>query len=254
MIEARGLRFSYNGKPVLTDVDLRISKGEVVGIVGPNGSGKSTLLKCLDGTLRSPPGTVFVEGRDIRGIGRSELARTVSTVAQETGFDFEYTVLEVVSMGRYPHLGMFEFESPSHASVVRQALKYVRAWHLRDKPITRISGGEKQRVLIAQALAQEPRVLLLDEPTKDLDIRHALDVMGLVKTRSRKNGLTVAAVLHDLDLVLRYCTKCVLLKKGRVQAFGPPRRVITPGNVQAAFGVRVSITGDHVRAEDGQNG
>ncbi len=239
VVEVNGLDFSYNGKPVLRQIGLDIRDGEFLGILGPNGSGKTTLLKCLNRSLKVPRGRVKVRGRDVNDISRRELAQTFAVVAQEAVYGFDFTVQEVVSMGRYPHLGRFEFESPAHRSIVEKAMKYTKVFKLRSKPVTRISGGEKQRVMIAQALAQEPRVLLLDEPTKNLDIGHELDVLDLIKKKNKDGDVTVIAVLHDLNLAARYCDRIALLKEGKIFDIGGAGKVLSPRNIKEVFGVKV---------------
>jgi len=241
IITVNDLNFSYNGKPVLKGVNLEVKEGEFLGILGPNGSGKTTLLKCLNRSLKVPRQKVTVQGKDVKDISRKELARTYAVVEQEVTFGFDFTVEEVVSMGRYPHLGRFEFESPSHRAIVRRSMKYTEVYSLRKKPITKISGGEKQRVMIAMALAQEPKILLLDEPTKNLDIGHTLDILDLIRKRNRKEGATVVAVLHDLSLAARYCDRVVLLDEGHVYAAGKAVKVLSPGNIARVFGVEAEV-------------
>lgn len=241
IITVKDLYFSYNGKAVLKGVDLEVEEGEFLGILGPNGSGKTTLLKCLNRSLNVPRGKVTVHGKDVRDISRKELARTYAVVEQEVTFGFDFTVEEVVSMGRYPHLGRFEFESPAHGAIVRKAMKYTEVYSLRQKPITKISGGEKQRVMIAMALAQEPRILLLDEPTKNLDIGHTLDILDLIGKNNRSRGVTVVAVLHDLNLAARYCSRVLLLDQGRIFAIGRVRDVLSPRNIARIFGVNAVV-------------
>jgi iron complex transport system ATP-binding protein len=176
MIDVKGLSFSYNGGPlVLKGIDLSIENGEMVGILGPNGSGKSTLLKLISGTMDPDKGYVILGGTDLSRIRRKIIARKMAVVPQETDLGFDFTVREVVSMGRYPHLGRFQFSDLKSNRIVEEAMRTMGVLEMADKPISNLSGGEKQRVIIAKALAQEPDILLLDEPTKNLDIRHSLD-------------------------------------------------------------------------------
>jgi iron complex transport system ATP-binding protein len=242
VIAIKNLSFAYrNGTKVLKNVDLDIKNGYFFGILGPNGSGKTTLLRCITRTVDVPPGKVWIDGKDVKVLKRREIARRVGVVPQEVSYEFDFTVQEVVSMGRYPHLGRFEFESPKHRAVVKKAMEFTEVLGLKDKAITRISGGEKQRVMIAQAFAQEPDILLLDEPTKNLDIGHTLDILDLIKRSNRKVGVTVVAVLHDLNLAARYCDRVALFDKGKVFAVGSVPKVLSPRNISKVFGVEAVI-------------
>jgi iron complex transport system ATP-binding protein len=188
-----------------------------------------------------PRGKVRIGGKDVKDLKRREIARLVSVVPQEASYEFDFTVQEVVSMGRYPHLGRFEFESPGHRAIVKKAMEFTEVQDLKDKAITRISGGEKQRVMIAQAFAQGTATLLLDEPTKNLDIGHTLDILDLIRRRNRKEGLTVVAVLHDLNLAARYCDRVALFDKGRVFGVGSVPKVLSPRNISKVFGVKARV-------------
>jgi len=242
MIEVRGLSFSYNGSPpVIDNVDLVINKGEMVGILGPNGSGKSTLLKLISNTLSPNKGSVLLDGRPIHHFGRKNIARKMAVVPQETDLGFDFTVREIVAMGRYPHLGRFQFNDPISREVVDLSMGTTGVLELANKPISKLSGGEKQRVIIAKALAQEPDILLLDEPTKNLDIRHSLDILNLVRKMNSEMGITVIAVLHDLDLSARYCDRTILLKEGGIYKDGPTENVLVPVNIENVFHVRSRI-------------
>jgi len=242
MILCRKLSFSYpGGPPVLEKIDLSIEKGEMVGILGPNGSGKTTLLKLMSGALRPSAGRVLLEGSDISRMAIKEIARKMTVVPQETDLGFDFTVREVVSMGRYPHLGRFQFNDPESERIVRRSMKRMGVLDLAEKSFSQLSGGEKQRVIIARALSQEPELLFLDEPTKNLDVRHSLDIMTLVRRMNIRSGLTVAAVLHDLDLAARYCTRIILLKEGRIYRDGPIESVLNPEIIEQVFDVRTRV-------------
>lgn len=228
----------------MENLNLTIDPGEMVGILGPNGSGKSTLLKLMSGALEPCRGIVYLDGKDISRIRRKEIARRMAVVPQETDLGFDFTVREVVSMGRYPHLGRFQFNDTESERAVSRAMRTTEVMELSDKPFSRLSGGEKQRAILARALAQEPGILLLDEPTKNLDIRHSLDFMMLVRRMNVRSGLTVVAVLHDLGLASRYCTRIILLKDGRVHSDGPKERVLTSEHIEQVFDVRSMIHHD----------
>ncbi len=251
MIVAEGVHFAYNGSgDVLKGVDLKVKKGDFLGILGPNGSGKTTLLRMLSGTLRPDKGTVRLEGRDMRKIRGKEIAKRIAVVHQEMDLGFEYTVEELVSMGRYPHLGRFQFNDMEGNRAVGEAMELTGIDGLRTKSITSLSGGERQRVMIARALAQEPGILLLDEPNKNLDVRHSLDILGLIREWNRENGLTVVMVLHDLDMASRYCSSLLLLKDGMVAGRGPVEEVMTPGMIRDVFRVKAKVrTGKRVRVD-----
>lgn len=242
MIRVKEVVFGYNGgEPVLNGIDLDIGKGDMIGILGPNGSGKSTLIGIMCGTLRPGRGVVLLEGKDIRYLGRKEIARKIAVVPQKSDLGFDYRVEEVVSMGRYPYIGRFSFRDPDGKASVEDAMELTGTADLRDKTVDRLSGGERQRVMIARALAQEPRILMLDEPTKNLDIRHSLDIMKLLKRWNRERELTMIAVLHDLDLAARSCSRAAMLKNGRIRSIGSISKVLTPEIISDVFDVEVSI-------------
>ena len=252
MISVKNLSFRYpGGDEVLKAVSLEAKKGACLGIVGPNGSGKTTLLKCLSRAVDTPHGSVFLDSKDVANIPRRDIARKIAVVPQDSSFGFDFTAQEVVAMGRYPHLGRFEFESPKSGEIVRKAMDRTKTWVLRNHPVNQLSGGERQRVIIARALAQEPRVLLLDEPTKDLDIRHSFDILNLIERMNREEKITVIGVFHDLNLCARYCKKVAILKDGKILAQGETRHVLTPANIRRAFGVRSEVTerGGRVRVD-----
>ena len=236
-------RLGYNDHAVLDDISLQVRGGEIVGIVGPNGSGKSTIIKALCGLIRPGAGRVCVDGTDMAKLSREALAREIGVVSQAPALPEAFTVLEMVLMGRYPHLGLLRYESEKDLDIVYNAMERTGIASLADRRVGEISGGEKQRVLIARALAQEPRFLLLDEPTSHLDIQHQLEAMELVRSLA-DSGLGVVAALHDFSLAGRFCDKLVLLKEGVVFGEGPPREVITPDNIEQVFGIVAYVYDD----------
>jgi iron complex transport system ATP-binding protein len=240
-IEVEGLRFGYRGKTVLQDVSLRVEPGEVVGLLGPNGSGKSTLIRIVSGILPSYEGSVRVNGAEVRTAPRRELAAMLAVVPQETSFGSPFTVLETVLMGRHPHLAGLAFETQRDVDVARGALDRCGATHLADRTIHEISSGERQRVVFARALAQEPRALLLDEPTSFLDIRHQTELYDLVRDRARSDGTAVLTVLHDLNLAAEYCERIYLLREGRVAAAGRTEEVFTYANLTSVFETEIYV-------------
>ncbi|MBI2875513.1 MAG: heme ABC transporter ATP-binding protein [Candidatus Tectomicrobia bacterium] len=244
MIEVADLAFSYGPDPVLRGLNLRIEAGEFVGLLGPNGSGKSTLLKLLSGVLSPCEGRVRFKGRELASIRRKELARQVAVVPQESSIVFPFRVLEVVLMGRYAHLQGLALEGQRDLEAAQRAMALTDIEHLADRPITELSGGEKQRVILARALAQQPELLLLDEPTTFLDIRQQGTIYDLLRRLNQQEGLTLVAVLHDLNWAARYCRRLLLLKGGRVWCDGSPAAVLRPERIREVFQTEVEVRWD----------
>ncbi len=240
-VELRDVTFGYRREPVVRDVGFAVPPGGFVGVIGPNGSGKSTLIKLMSGVIRPWRGEVRVAGDDAARLPRAELARRVAVVPQETDLPFPYTVLEMVLFGRTPHLSGFAFEGDSDLAVARAALERTGTLDLAERAVTELSGGERQRVVLARALAQEPRVLLLDEPSAFLDIRHEVEMYDLLRELQRE-GLTVVSVLHDLNLAALYCDSIVLLAEGRVFCEGTPAEVMTYANLTEVYQTEVYVT------------
>ncbi len=251
LLSADRVSFAYGAgrasPRVIHDVSLEVPAGAVVGMLGPNGSGKTTLLSLLAGTLEPSRGTVRLGGRDLATWSRGEIARELAVVPQETHPAFDYTVLEMVLMGRYPHLGMFEVEGPRDLEIARDAMRATGTVDLEARQFDALSGGEKQRVIIAAALAQSPRVLLLDEPTASLDLSYQLEIAALVTRLNRERGVTIALSTHDLNFAASVCDSLVMLQAGRVAAAGPVEDVLTPGNIERVYGVEAEVV-SNVRA------
>jgi len=243
MLQADHVCFAYRADAplVVNDVSLAIAPGELVGILGPNGSGKTTLLKMLAGTLTPSAGTIQFDRRPLSGWKRRDLARRIALVPQETHAPFDFTVLDIVLMGRFPHLGTFALEGPDDLAIAKQALASTGASAFADRPFSTLSGGEKQRVVIASALAQSPELLLLDEPTTSLDLGHQLDVQLLLATLNRDRGVTMVLSTHDLNLAAALCRHLILLRSGGVVAQGPTADVLTPETVRALYGVDADV-------------
>ncbi|MDO8834533.1 MAG: ABC transporter ATP-binding protein [Vicinamibacterales bacterium] len=229
------------GRPGVDNISVAVERGDVVGILGPNGSGKTTLLRLLSGLLLPASGSVRLGGARLSGIPRRSLARRLAMVPQETHLAFEYSVLEIALMGRYPHLGPFELESPRDLAIARDALDATGTGHLAARSFSTLSGGEKQRVVIASALAQEADILLLDEPTASLDLGFQLDVAALLRRLNRERGLTMVVATHDLNFAAALCGTLLLVKQGRVLAHGPIERVLTSENIAALYGVTADV-------------
>jgi iron complex transport system ATP-binding protein len=233
------------GRVILDGVSVSLGAGSATAVLGPNGSGKSTLLRALAGLWRPHRGAVALDGRPLDRHSRTAIARRVAFLPQDTRCDFAFTVDEVVSMGRHPHVGGFGAKGPSDRRAIDAALSICGLHGLRSRTVDRLSGGERQRVAIARCLAAEPRVLLLDEPTAHLDLEHALSLLGLCRTLAH-TGTAVAFATHDVGAAARFATHIVLLSDGRVVAAGPPAVVLTPARLREVFSVdaRVVTTSD----------
>lgn len=233
--------FCYGDSFRLEDINLRVERGDFVGIIGPNGSGKSTLIKLMAGYLRPGKGSVCLEGRPLAKLERKAVARKVAVVSQGVQTGFAFTVEEMVRLGRLPHLGHWSNEGPGDAAAVEWALAQTQLEGYRSRLFSRLSGGEAQRVLMAQALAQQPEILLLDEPTTYMDMAFQKDMFTLM-ARLNREGITVVAVLHDVNMASLYCKDLVAIRSGRILVTGPPGEVITRENIQAIFGCPVEIS------------
>jgi len=245
-IQADQITFSYGRNNILEDLSLAIQKGAFVSIIGPNGSGKSTLLKNISAELTPQKGAVLLEDRDIFRIKKKELAQKMAVVPQETGGNFAFSVLDTVLMGRMPHQRRFQADSARDLEIASWAMKITNVWHLRDRTIDELSGGEKQRVIVARALTQEPQILLLDEPTSHLDIQHQLELLELLSELNRSRGLTVIAVLHDLNLAAQFSQEIILLNKGKIMAYGPPEQVLTARNIRESYNIDVVVASNAI--------
>ena len=255
MLRAAGVSFSYGrarkardaadrdhrDDAVLNDVFLNVERGELVGILGPNGSGKTTLLKLLGGLYRPSSGSVTLDDRPVSEWSQREIARRIAFVPQETHAPFDFTVLDIVLMGRFPHLGAFALEGPEDLAIARRALAATGTLPFEGRAFSTLSGGEKQRVVIASALAQSTQLLLLDEPTASLDIGHQIEVQMLLQRLNADQGVTMLLSTHDLNLAAALCRRLVLLKEGQVLASGPTEEVLTPAAVRALYNVEADI-------------
>ncbi len=243
-LRATGLGFAYGSRPVLHDVGLTVARGAMVALAGPNGSGKSTLLALLAGTRRPASGAVEVLGRPLASYERRELARLVAVVPQDTSVTFPYTVAEMVLMGRAPYRPRLGLEGPRDVAVVERVMAETGVLDLAHRRITEVSGGERQRVIVARALAQEPAILLLDEPTTHLDLRHAAEILDLVAVVNRTRGVTVVAVLHDLTSAAVYFERVVFMRDGSLVADGSPSDTITVETIRRVFDTEVRVDTD----------
>ena len=239
MIDVDGVSLSFGDVPVLDGVDLRVEQGELVGLVGPNGAGKTTLLRAINGILEPDAGDARLAGEPVADLSAREVSRQLATVPQDTHVGFAFTAEQIVEMGRTPHRSRLDWTDDDDP--VDAALERTRTDHLRERRVDDLSGGERQRVLLARALAQETPVLLLDEPTSNLDINHAVSTLELVVGLARE-GKTAVAAIHDLNLAARYCDELVLLADGEVRAAGEPREVLQSPTLKGAFDAETLVT------------
>jgi iron complex transport system ATP-binding protein len=243
-VQVEDISFAYDdGDTVLEDVSVTVDSARLLGLIGPNGSGKSTLLKLISGVLRPDRGRVRLGGDDVRSLSARAIGRRLAMVAQDRPIGFEFTVREVVAMGRTPYLGRFGREGRRDRRAIREAMRLADVADLGDRSIREISGGERQRVFLALAFAQEPQVLLLDEPTTHLDLGHQVRFLSIVRARAEA-GATVLLAIHDLTLASRAVDRVVLIDRGRIQATGEPGAVLTAANVRETFDVEVHVGRD----------
>jgi iron complex transport system ATP-binding protein len=242
LLSVHGLTVSYAAHTVLRDVSFEVARGDLVVVLGPNGAGKTTLLRTIAKVVSPKVGTVLLDGRDIAKLPVGQLMKTLSVVPQSEGSVFSFTVQDIVAMGRTPHLPPLAPLSQRDWQIIREAMEATDVWELRDRLFTELSGGEQRRVLIAKALAQEPQLLLLDEPTANLDLHYQLEVVELIQRLNRERGITVLAVLHDLNLAAMLGYRFILMHRGRIYALGNADEVLTPQNIQQVYGVPVVVT------------
>lgn len=240
-LRVESVHASYGTRKVLDDVRFDLCEKELLGILGPNGAGKSTLLRVAAGLHAPDAGQVTMGTSDLRQLTRREIARTLAFVPQRTDVTFAFSVIEVVLMGRAPHLGSMTIESEADRQLAEAALREVDAWELRDRPFQALSGGERQRVVIARALCQKPKVLLLDEPAAFLDIRHQVELHELLRSGTKSGRFAVVAAMHDLNLAAQVCDRVLLLHLGRVAGLGTVEEVLTYGRVRETFGTDVYV-------------
>jgi len=236
----------YDAANVLENIDFSARGGDFIGVIGPNASGKSTLLKSISKVLKPHTGVVLLNERDVYTFKSAEIAKNLAVVPQESVISFAFTALDVVLMGRTPHLNRFEMESTQDLIIAQKSMELTNTWYLAERPIDTLSGGEKQRIIIARALTQEPRVLLLDEPTDHLDINHQIEILDLIKRLSKEKEMVVVGVFHDLNIASQYCDRLILLHKGRIFAAGGAGDVLTGENIEKVYGVKVTVKQDDI--------
>jgi len=239
VLSVENVSAGYGEKLVVEDVTMRVRPEELVGLIGPNGSGKTTLLRVISGVLPPARGQVLLQGAPLRSLGKRRLAQLMACLSQDLASDLAFTVREIALMGRSPHLARIGRETRKDSEVAEKAMALADVAHIADRFMTELSGGERQRAFIAMCLAQEPQVLLLDEPTSHLDIGHQLSILDLVRKLNRQNGMTVVAVFHDLNLAAEYCDRLILLDRGRTVASGAPGDVLTAEIIERVYQAKV---------------
>ncbi|MFZ0390797.1 MAG: heme ABC transporter ATP-binding protein [Calditrichia bacterium] len=241
MIHVENLGFSYNGAPVLQALNFSVSAGEFVGVIGPNGAGKSTLLKILDGILKPLYGKVLIERKPLRKFSRRDLARWIGFVPQSLSTAYDFSAWEVVLMGRFPHQKRFGPDSREDHQLAAQAMQATDCLHLRERGFATLSGGEKQRVILASALAQEPKILLLDEPTTALDLKHQIHFYSILKNLKATRKMTILSVTHDVNLAAQFCQRLIVLKDGRITADGTVQQVLKKEILESIYETAVEV-------------
>ncbi|MCD4827878.1 MAG: ABC transporter ATP-binding protein [Candidatus Cloacimonetes bacterium] len=244
MIELEGVKAGYGALPVLQGINLTLRRGEFCAVLGPNGAGKSTLLKAIIGWLGLQDGSIRVDGQPLEAWSRRELAKRVALIPQELALPFDHTVHDLVLMGRFPYLRMWQSYSPDDLEAVQRVLERLELDDKRDRPYSQLSGGEQRRVSIARALAQDADAILLDESLANLDLNHQLDLVRLLRHIQSVGERLVVLVSHNLNLAAACADRLVLLHEGRVLADGPPREALTQDNLRTVYGVDVPVTVD----------
>jgi iron complex transport system ATP-binding protein len=241
MLEIRNLSFAYGANEVLKDINYSVKSGEFISIIGPNGAGKSTLIKLMDGILTGENSDILLDTVPIKNFPRKELAKKIAYLPQESKFTFSYSVKEVVLMGRFPFLRSMLAYSAADFRIVNQMMSLLEIDQFADRNFNELSGGEKQRVLIASALAQQPNIFLLDEPTSALDLHHQIAIYQILKRLNKEQGLTIIVVTHDINLASQFCERITLMGNGNIIRDGDPKKVLQFKLLQETFGVKVYI-------------
>jgi len=241
LIEINNVSFSFE-REVLKKININIERGQFYTILGPNGSGKTTLLRILSKSLHMDKGEIFIDEKELKQIKPKALAKKMAVVSQSTEIEFDFSVQDIVLMGRTPHISRFRSESEDDMEIVKSAMKMTNTWEFRDKSINALSGGERQRVVVARAIAQETEIILLDEPISHLDIRHQIEIMNQLKQLNQNKNITIFAVLHDLNIAAAYGDHMILMHDCGVYKDGTPEEVLTQDIIKKVYGLDIYIT------------
>ncbi|MBN2879650.1 MAG: heme ABC transporter ATP-binding protein [Clostridia bacterium] len=242
IIDVKNITYSYGGNTnAIDNISLAVEKGEIVTIIGPNGSGKSTILKCISGYLKPQIGEISVNNKSIREYSAKEIAQTMALMQQHFSLDYDFTVMQIVLMGRNPHIKRMQGETQQDYDIANDSLKKAGIFHLKNRSITSLSGGEWQRMILARALCQQSAIMLLDEPVSGLDIKHQINLMSITAKLSRENNISVVCVLHDLNLANNYSDRIILLKEGRIYKSGTPAEMMTKENLEYVYDTPINI-------------
>lgn len=243
-LEINNVKFAYQSADVLKDISFKASNGEVIGILGKNGCGKTTLMRCINAHLRPHSGSILIDGKDVSKMTKRDLAKNMAVVSQHVNLSFPFTVLETVMMGLYPTSEWMQQPTSEEMERIMDSMNATSVTEFAERPVTELSGGEKQRVLIARALVQDPEIFLLDEPTLHLDINHQFNLMEMVNRLARDRNMLVIIVTHDISLAARYCDRVMLMEKGEIVGSGKTTDVITSENLMKVFSVHAEVTYD----------
>ena len=244
MLQTRNLYYSYKEKPVIEDINFDLIPGEILGIIGPNGCGKTTLLGNLNKNLSPKGGCVMINDTDLEDLKKKEIAQEIAVIPQTNEIKFSFSVREIVSMGRMPFQEAFQGESYDDIAIIDDAIEKAGISDMADRYINTMSGGERQKVIIARALAQTPKILLMDEPTLHLDISAQFDILDLIHSLTKQEGLTVVIVSHDLSMAARYCDRIMMIHNRKIHAIGNTEDVLTPENMRTVFNVEAEFIKD----------
>ena len=240
-LEVKNLVFAYDSEPILKDISLSVEKGDFIGLIGPNGSGKSTLLKLMGGVMSLSDDAVWINDHPINAIKKKVLARDITWISQEHPMIFPFTIQEIVLMGRHPYLSPLSFEGEEDYRIARDAMEITQTSQFSDRYFNEISGGEKQRVMLASAIAQEPEIMLLDEPTSALDLKYQIQILNILKRLNEEKNITLILAMHDLNLASRYCRRLILLDDGAIVRDGTPAEVLKKEVIENVYGVNVNL-------------
>ncbi len=244
ILQLQDVSFAYHRDPVVKAVSLEVETGEFIGVLGPNGSGKSTLLKLLGGILKPDSGSVMFRDKGLNDYKRKILAQSIAWLPQEHAMAFSFRVAEIVLMGRHPYLSPMTFEGQKDFDIADQAMRTTETTHLSERQFSDISGGEKQRVMVACAITQEPEVMLLDEPTTALDIKYQLEIINILHRLNRNDGMTLLLAMHDLHLASKYCRRLILIDNGNIVKDGTPEEVLQKDILESVYGVQLKVIRD----------